>query len=192
MGDNIVEAWLRSLNLVHYTQAFIDNGYDDLEICKQIGDPDLDAIGVNKDAHRKEILQAVQILREQGGTHVYFILENPDYQDHNGIYDTASSDYFHDRELPPIPVTPEEGDQEAPCPPPTPLQPPGAKAAEDETRCWTGPEQHGGMGSWVQLGAYVRGNSFSCRCNTNFKYCSNQFSPHFYFGKPFVNSCSRP
>ncbi|XP_029658520.1 SAM and SH3 domain-containing protein 1 isoform X4 [Octopus sinensis] len=78
MADwNIVTDWLRSLNLVHYTQAFLDNGYDDLEICKQIGDPDLDAIGVFKQEHRQRILDAVRILREQGGTAVYFTLEKP-------------------------------------------------------------------------------------------------------------------
>lgn len=86
MGESIVEEWLRSLGLVHYTQAFLDNGYDDLEVCKQIGDLDLDAIGVLKSEHRQEILNAVKVLREQGGTAVYFTLENPDYQDCNGLY----------------------------------------------------------------------------------------------------------
>ena len=75
----IVEEWLRSLNLVHYTQAFLDNGYDDLEVCKQIGDADLDAIGVDDLCHRSDILGAVKILKEKGGTVVYFTLD-PDYQ----------------------------------------------------------------------------------------------------------------
>ncbi|ELT91355.1 hypothetical protein CAPTEDRAFT_29507, partial [Capitella teleta] len=75
---NIVEDWLRSLNLVRYYQDFIDNGYDDLEVCKQIGHPDLDAIGVKNFAHRQIVLNAVTKLREQGGAHVYFTLENPD------------------------------------------------------------------------------------------------------------------
>lgn len=73
--NNIVEDWLRSLNLVHYTQAFIDNGYDDLEVCKQIGEADLDAINVRKPSHREKLLHAVQVLREEGGTAVYFTLE---------------------------------------------------------------------------------------------------------------------
>ena len=71
----IVEEWLRSLGLVQYYQAFVDNGYDDLEVCKQIGDPDLDAIGVEVSSHRESLLEAVGTLREQGGTHVYFTLE---------------------------------------------------------------------------------------------------------------------
>ncbi|XP_064628498.1 SAM and SH3 domain-containing protein 1-like isoform X2 [Lineus longissimus] len=95
MSDNIIEEWLRSLNLIHYTQAFLDNGYDDLEICKQIGQPDLDAIGVQKPSHRKEILDAVRSLRELGGTSVYFTLEEvkddeplvlPDDGDSDRIY----------------------------------------------------------------------------------------------------------
>ena len=81
MNNNIVEEWLRCLGLVQYTQAFVDNGYDDLEVCKQIGNQDLDAIGVLKHPHRKEILRGVHVLREEGGTQVYFTLENPDYQD---------------------------------------------------------------------------------------------------------------
>lgn len=87
MADNIVTDWLRSLYLVHYTQAFLDNGYDDLEICKQIGEPDLDAIGVHKPEHRYRILEAVRILREQGGTAVYFTLENPEGPCPNNVLD---------------------------------------------------------------------------------------------------------
>ena len=72
---------------MHYTQAFLDNGYDDLEVCKQIGDPDLDAIGVDRHEDRQSVLDAVKILREEGGTAVYFTLENPaEYQDGNGLY----------------------------------------------------------------------------------------------------------
>ncbi len=78
MEDNsIVQDWLRSLNLVQYTQAFLDNGYDDLEICKQIGTADLDAIGVLHTDHRNDILDAVRVLLEEGGTSVYFTLEDP-------------------------------------------------------------------------------------------------------------------
>jgi hypothetical protein len=34
--ENIVEFWLRTLNLVHHYQSFVDNGYDDLETCKKV------------------------------------------------------------------------------------------------------------------------------------------------------------
>lgn len=77
-NTSIIENWLRSVNLVQYTQAFMDNGYDDLEVCKQIGEADLDAIGVPRDKHREQLLRAVKVLREEGGAAVYFTLEECD------------------------------------------------------------------------------------------------------------------
>ena len=94
-AGSIIEEWLRSLNLVNYTLAFLDNGYDDLEICKQIGEADLDAIGVFKAPHRKEILKAVRNLRELGGTAVYFTLENPD---ENVAMELSDTDECHTTE----------------------------------------------------------------------------------------------
>ncbi|XP_041062606.1 sterile alpha motif domain-containing protein 5-like [Carcharodon carcharias] len=77
MGTNIVLEWLKSLKLSQYTESFMDNGYDDLEVCKQIGEPDLDAIGVEVPRHRKLIKAAVARLceEEETGTVVYFTLE---------------------------------------------------------------------------------------------------------------------
>ncbi|XP_068631148.1 SAM and SH3 domain-containing protein 1 isoform X3 [Battus philenor] len=72
---NIVIEWLRSLHLGQYSESFIDNGYDDLEICKQVGEPDLDAIGVLNPAHRQRLLHSVRSLREEGAAAVYFTLE---------------------------------------------------------------------------------------------------------------------
>ena len=79
VAETMMENWLRSLDLVQYHGAFIDNGYDDLETCRQIGTEDLDAIGVVIPEHREEILRAVAELQREGGTHVYFILD-PDYE----------------------------------------------------------------------------------------------------------------
>ncbi|XP_057658248.1 uncharacterized protein LOC130895111 isoform X11 [Diorhabda carinulata] len=75
MSGNIVAEWLKSLHLGQYAESFIDNGYDDLEICKQVGDPDLDAIGVFNQVHRNRLLQSVRTLREEGAASVYFTLE---------------------------------------------------------------------------------------------------------------------
>lgn len=75
IASNIVVEWLRSLHLGQYSESFLDNGYDDLEICKQIGDPDLDAIGVLNQSHRARLLQSVKTLREEGAASVYFTLE---------------------------------------------------------------------------------------------------------------------
>ncbi|CAG0892647.1 unnamed protein product [Cyprideis torosa] len=74
-AENIVEEWLRALHLGYYAESFIENGYDDLEICKQIGPADLDAIGVFSTPHRARILEAVKSLREEGATSVYFTLD---------------------------------------------------------------------------------------------------------------------
>lgn len=74
-SSNIVVEWLRSLHLGQYAESFLDNGYDDLEICKQVGDPDLDAIGVFNANHRQRLLQSVRTLREEGAASVYFTLE---------------------------------------------------------------------------------------------------------------------
>ncbi|XP_051868405.1 SAM and SH3 domain-containing protein 1a isoform X2 [Pristis pectinata] len=77
MGTNIVLEWLKSLKLAQYGESFLDNGYDDLEVCKQIGEPDLDAIGVESPGHRHLIKAAVARLREEEetGAVVYFTLE---------------------------------------------------------------------------------------------------------------------
>ncbi|XP_043863996.1 sterile alpha motif domain-containing protein 5 isoform X6 [Drosophila mojavensis] len=75
--SNIVCEWLRALGLAQYAESFLDNGYDDLEICKQVGDPDLDAIGVDNPVHRHKLLKSVRSLREKGAASVYFMLNDP-------------------------------------------------------------------------------------------------------------------
>ncbi|XP_072178143.1 uncharacterized protein [Diadema setosum] len=81
---NIVTEWLRSLDMLCYAQAFLDNGYDELETCKQIGPDDLDAIGVVDLEQRSDLLMAVDRLREEGGTAVYFTLVGPSSDDEEG------------------------------------------------------------------------------------------------------------
>ena len=74
LDDLIVSEWLHFLQLGHYSRAFIDNGYDDLETVKRIGPEDLDAIGVASVHHRAFLLDAVRVLREQGAAWVYLLL----------------------------------------------------------------------------------------------------------------------
>ncbi|XP_077366009.1 SAM and SH3 domain-containing protein 1a isoform X8 [Festucalex cinctus] len=77
-GPVIVYEWLKTLQLAQYVEAFVDNGYDDLEVCKQIGDPDLDAIGVYVAHHRHRIHDAVRRLKEEArdaASGLYFTLE---------------------------------------------------------------------------------------------------------------------
>jgi len=59
MSRGVVETWLETLGLDCYSQSFIDNGYDDLDVCRQIGDADLDAIGVTSLGDRAGLLAAV-------------------------------------------------------------------------------------------------------------------------------------
>uniref|UniRef100_A0A4W4FII7 Sterile alpha motif domain-containing protein 5 n=1 Tax=Electrophorus electricus TaxID=8005 RepID=A0A4W4FII7_ELEEL len=78
IGPNIVYEWLKTLHLSQYVEAFVDNGYDDLEVCKQIGDPDLDAIGVFIPHHRQRIHDAVKRLKDddkETAAGLYFTLE---------------------------------------------------------------------------------------------------------------------
>lgn len=86
-GMNIVCEWLKALGLSQYSSGFIDNGYDDLEICKQIGDPDLDAIGVQNPQHRQKLLRSIRLLREKGAASVYFQVNDPSsmYTDLDGL-----------------------------------------------------------------------------------------------------------
>lgn len=92
--SNIVCEWLRALGLPQYSESFLDNGYDDLEICKQVGDPDLDAIGVILPQHRHKLLKSVRQLREKGAASVYFMLNS----DINAL--SGSSEYLSGRDSP--------------------------------------------------------------------------------------------
>ncbi|XP_063150158.1 sterile alpha motif domain-containing protein 5 [Candoia aspera] len=77
MCANVVYEWLKTLKLTQYAESFVDNGYDDLEVCKQIGEPDLDAIGVSMPQHRRRLHEAVRRLKEEDETTagLYFTLE---------------------------------------------------------------------------------------------------------------------
>jgi len=87
MSSSVVETWLQTLGFHQYTEAFIDNGYDDLEVCRQIGEADLDAIGVTTAEDRADLLSAVNELQKcrcvnehevtSNVCPVYFTLENP-------------------------------------------------------------------------------------------------------------------
>lgn len=70
MTPTVLEFWLSSLDMREYHQTFLDNGYDDLEICKKIGASDLTAMGVFRPEHRARLLLAVSDLLT-GATGVY-------------------------------------------------------------------------------------------------------------------------
>ena len=41
MTATVLEFWLSSLDMRGYHQSFLDNGYDDLEICKKVSGEDV-------------------------------------------------------------------------------------------------------------------------------------------------------
>lgn len=68
-----VEDWLRSLGLICYAQSFYDNGYENLDICRQIEEQDLDVIGIKNVKDRSDIIAGVCRLRQKP---IYFELES--------------------------------------------------------------------------------------------------------------------
>lgn len=96
-GLNLVLDWLSKLHLSQYVEAFIDNGYDDLEVCKQIGEPDLDAIGVRIQYHRHRLLTAVQQLKDEDkrkSPGYYFTLEPlDDSACHKSLHSDREDDF---------------------------------------------------------------------------------------------------
>ena len=73
MSDNVVQKWLRFLDVEEYSESFIDNGYDDLETVKLIEMEDLEAIGVMRRDHQDYLLASVKVLRESGAAWVYLL-----------------------------------------------------------------------------------------------------------------------
>eukprot|EP00095_Tigriopus_kingsejongensis_P009337 snap_masked-scaffold247_size239117-processed-gene-1.10 protein:Tk09337 transcript:snap_masked-scaffold247_size239117-processed-gene-1.10-mRNA-1 annotation:"sterile alpha motif domain-containing protein" len=73
LAHNAVVTWLTFLQMEQYAEDFIDNGYDDLETVKKIGQEDLVAIGVSSSHHQAFLLDAVRVLKHQGATWVYLI-----------------------------------------------------------------------------------------------------------------------
>jgi len=50
-----VEDWLTSIRLEQYCSKFIDDGFDDLEVIKEISESDLNTIGIEKAGHKKKL-----------------------------------------------------------------------------------------------------------------------------------------
>ena len=61
--QHVVGAWLTSLGLEEFFDSFLDNGYDDLETVKQIGDDDLVAIGVKETEAKVVLKHSARVLR---------------------------------------------------------------------------------------------------------------------------------
>lgn len=59
-----VEELLHRIGMQEYSSIFIMNGYEDLELFKEIEPSDLDYLGIMAADHRAKILTAVQLLHD--------------------------------------------------------------------------------------------------------------------------------
>lgn len=60
-----VEEWLEKLGLATYTEQFLDNGYNLQELCANLKDEDLDAIGVHRELHRTRLFAESSAMRDE-------------------------------------------------------------------------------------------------------------------------------
>ena len=77
---NMVKHWLEEIGCSDYIEQFLDNGYDDMDICKQIGLKDIDAIGIQDLDDRIRLITAIERLKGKNPNSnkpFYFVLENP-------------------------------------------------------------------------------------------------------------------
>ncbi|CAD6994988.1 unnamed protein product [Ceratitis capitata] len=63
-GPSSVEDLLFRIGLKEYTSVFILNGYEDLELFKELEPADLDYLGIVNQEHRAKLLTAVQLLHD--------------------------------------------------------------------------------------------------------------------------------
>lgn len=59
-----VEELLQKINMQEHISVFVLNGYEDLELFKEIEPADLDYLGIVNSEHRAKILTAVQLLHD--------------------------------------------------------------------------------------------------------------------------------
>ena len=59
-----VEELLQKIGLSEYISVFVLNGYEDLELFKEIEPSDMDYLGIVNADHRAKLLTAVQFLHE--------------------------------------------------------------------------------------------------------------------------------
>lgn len=59
-----LKKWLKKLGLHKYKQAFLDNGYDTVDLCADLKKEDLDAVGVTNKHHRSTLFTQSKKLQE--------------------------------------------------------------------------------------------------------------------------------
>jgi len=58
-----LSVWLSELGLNEYNASFIDSGFDDMSVIKEINEKDLTDMGISKPGHRKKLLIAVDKMK---------------------------------------------------------------------------------------------------------------------------------
>ncbi|KAF4525132.1 hypothetical protein B566_EDAN005074 [Ephemera danica] len=87
-----VEELLHRMNMEAHISVFVLNGYEDLELFKELEEADLDFLGISHPEHRAKILTAVQLL------HDYDSPESPDSEDEDEDEPESSTDGGHSSE----------------------------------------------------------------------------------------------
>lgn len=68
LGQFIMEDYVRELltklGLEQYVETFIDNGFDDIDIVRQIDEDDLMVMGISSKEDRYDILDTIYILNK--------------------------------------------------------------------------------------------------------------------------------
>jgi len=85
-GKEEVAQWLMTLNLEYLIDTFYKQGYDDINVIRELNEQDLDALGIDKTGVRKKLLLYVKKLRNRNKTDD--VLEEED----DGSLETVSGD----------------------------------------------------------------------------------------------------
>lgn len=62
MEREAISKWLTEIHMQEYLNLFLENGYDCVEVIRDIKDEELAKIGISKAGHRKKILMGLDKL----------------------------------------------------------------------------------------------------------------------------------
>eukprot|EP01095_Lingulamoeba_sp_RSL-Kostka_P000404 TRINITY_DN10650_c0_g1_i1.p1 TRINITY_DN10650_c0_g1~~TRINITY_DN10650_c0_g1_i1.p1 ORF type:complete len:306 (+),score=75.40 TRINITY_DN10650_c0_g1_i1:116-1033(+) len=79
-----VIAFLHEINMDQYLTNFFKNGFDDIEMVKELSDEDLEEIGIDKLGHRKKILKFCQTITNEDKYKI-----SPFNEDHAEFFDVS-------------------------------------------------------------------------------------------------------
>jgi len=58
-----VQKWLNELTLSEYYSSFVENGFDDMTVVKEMNEKDLTDMGISKPGHRKKIVMSIEKMK---------------------------------------------------------------------------------------------------------------------------------